>query len=136
MPAPARPVRHDSRLARRLDASPIPNGALLAGVQAVHSAAFWVIQTAICYLLYTGIRGRTDRRAAAAATIAVGESLIYAGNGFRCPLTDLAEGLGADSGQVTDIWLPKRLADNIANIYVPMLGLALLLHARNLRRRR
>lgn len=124
----------NSRLAQRLDASPIPNEALLVGVQAVHSAAFWIIQTAILYLLYAGLRGRTDRRAAAAATIAVGESLVYAGNGFRCPLTDLAEGLGAESGQVTDIWLPKRLADNIANIYVPILAVALLLHARNLRR--
>jgi len=39
----------NNRLAQRLDASPIPNEALLVGVQAVHSAAFWIIQTAILY---------------------------------------------------------------------------------------
>jgi hypothetical protein len=90
-----------------------------------------VIQTAIMFLLYKGLRKQTDREAAIAAGIAVGESAIYAGNGFRCPLRTLAENFGDESGQVTDIFLPKWLADNVANIYTPMLVAALYLHARN-----
>jgi len=35
------------------------------------------------------------------------ESLIFAGNGFRCPLTRIAERLGAERGSVTDIYLPS-----------------------------
>ena len=103
----------------------------LFGVKAFHSLAFFVIQTAIFYLLYKGVRGESARRAAAAFAIATGEVLIYAGNGFRCPLTGLAEELGAERGSVTDIFLPKWLASNVANIYTPLFVLGVGLHARN-----
>ena len=105
-------------------------------VKAVHSVAFFILQSAIVYLLYKGLRGESDGRAGAAAALVGAECAVYAGNGFRCPLTGLAEDLGAEHGQVTDIFLPKWLADNIANIYAPMYGLALLLHVWNLRRAR
>ena len=42
------------------------------------------------YLLCAGVVKRTDRRAAVAATVVGGESLLFAANGFRCPLADLA----------------------------------------------
>lgn len=105
-------------------------------VKAVHSAIFLVLQSAIVYLLVKGVRGETDRRAGAAAALVGGECLVYAANGFRCPLTGLAEGLGAERGSVTDIFLPSWLASNVANIYGPAYALALLLHCRNLLRRR
>jgi hypothetical protein len=101
-------------------------------IKLVHSLAFGVIQTAIVYLLYKGLRRQTDRNAAVAASIAIGESAIYAGNGFRCPLTDLAERLGSEHGAVTDIFLPRWLASNVARIYTPLLVLAIALHSRNL----
>jgi hypothetical protein len=103
-------------------------------IKVVHSVAFGVIQTAIVYLLYKGVRRQTDRNAAIAASIAIGESAIYAGNGFRCPLTDLAERLGSEHGAVTDIFLPRWLAANVARIYTPLLVLAIALHIRNLRK--
>jgi hypothetical protein len=105
----------------------------IVAVKSVHTLAFLIIQSCIVYLLYAGLRRRTDRSAAIAATVALGESAIYAGNGFRCPLTGLAERLGAEKGSVTDIFLPRWLAANVANIYTPMLVLALYLHGRNLR---
>jgi hypothetical protein len=107
----------------------------LFGVKAVHSVAFWVIQSAIFFLVYKGLKGESDRAAAGAAGIAIGETLIYVGNGFRCPLTTLAEDLGSEHGAVTDIFLPDWLASNIARIYGPMLAFAILLHARNIARR-
>lgn len=109
--------------------------ALLAGVKAFHLLAFLIIQSAILYLVYSGLRGRSDRRAAIAAGIATAESAIYAGNGFRCPLTSVAEDLGAEHGQVTDIFLPQWLASNIARIYVPLFALGLALHGRLMARR-
>ena len=101
-------------------------------IKAVHSFAFFVIQTCILYLVYSGFRRQSDRRAAIAAGVALAESAIYAGNGFRCPLTDVAERLGASSGSVTDIYLPRWLAANVARIYTPLLVLGIYLHARNL----
>ena len=109
---------------------------LLFAVKSVHSLAFFVIQSAILYLVYSGWRGRTDRRAAAALAIATAESVVFAGNGFRCPLTGLAEELGSERGSVTDIFLPGWLASNIANIYVPLLALGVSLHGRNIIQRR
>ena len=108
---------------------------LYVGVKTVHSVAFIILQTAILYLVYKGLRRESDSKAAAAAVLVGGECAIYAGNGFRCPLTGLAEDLGAESGQVTDIFLPDWLARNIANIYAPLYVVALILHGRNLRRR-
>ena len=109
---------------------------MLFTVKAVHSLIFLALQTMIVYLVYTGIRGKTDRTTAIVGAIVGGECVIYAANGFRCPLTRVAEDLGAESGSVTDIFLPKWLAANVANIYAPMFLLAILLHVRNLRRRR
>lgn len=117
----------------------LPEGSrrpLYVVVKTVHSIAFLILQSAILYLLYKAVRGESDRRAGASAILVGGECLVYAGNGFRCPLTGLAEDLGAESGSVTDIFLPNWLASNIARIYGPMYAIALLLHGRNLVKKR
>ena len=88
------------------------------------------------YVLYTGFAGRTGKRAGIAGAIVAGETLVFAGNGFRCPLTGLAERYGAQSGSVTDICLPRWLAHNMPAIHTPLLVLMAYLHARNLRRAR
>jgi hypothetical protein len=108
---------------------------LLAAVKGVHSLIFLFLQSTIAFLLVTGVKGRTDRRTAIAVAVVGAECAIYAGNGFRCPLTGLAEDLGAERGSVTDIFLPRWLAANIDRIYGPLFALALVLHGRNLRRR-
>jgi hypothetical protein len=87
-------------------------------------------------VLYAGFARRSDRRAAVAAAVVATECLIFAGNGFRCPLTAVAERLGAEQGSVTDIYLPKWFAHNLPAIHVPLIGLAGFLHTRNLRARR
>jgi hypothetical protein len=111
-------------------------GRALVAVKAVHTLAWFSIEFCMMYLLYAGFAKRTDRRAAIAAAVVGGESLIFAANGFRCPLTDVAESLGAEDGAVTDIYLPRWLAHNLPAIHVPLILLAVFLHARNLRQRR
>jgi hypothetical protein len=76
----------------------------------------------------------TDRRVGTAAAVIAGETLLFAGNGFRCPLTELARRYGAASGSVTDIYLPKWFAHNIPAIHAPLLALMTHLHVRNYRR--
>lgn len=114
---------------------PVARRLAIVAVKAFHSAVFLLLQSMICYLVYKGIRGESDRKAAIAAVIVGGECAIYAGNRFRCPLTGVAERLGSEHGAVTDIFLPGWLARNIANIYGPLFFVALLLHYRNLRSR-
>ena len=82
-----------------------------------------------------GGSGWEDRRTAIAAGIVGGESLIFLGNRCRCPLTGMAQALGATRGSVTDIYLPWWLASNLVPIHVPLLALALYLHTRTFLRR-
>jgi hypothetical protein len=108
------------------------HGALLVAVKLVHTLLWFSIESCMAYVLWAGFAGRSDRRAAIAAGIVGGETAIFAANGFRCPLTQLAEHLGAEHGSVTDIYLPPWLARNLPAIHVPLIVLAAFLHLRNL----
>jgi hypothetical protein len=61
----------------------------------------------------------------------VGEVVVFTADGSRCPLTDVAERLGADSGSVSDIYLPDWIADHIPHITTPAFAVGLLLHGWN-----
>jgi hypothetical protein len=107
----------------------------LVSVKAVHSLIYFSVEFCMGYLIYAGLRGREDRRTAITAGIVAGESIIFLGNRCHCPLTGLAEDLGAARGSVTDIYLPGFLAANLVWIHMPLLALVLCLHARNFLRR-
>ena len=113
-----------------------PRPAVVAGIKTAHTLAWLSIESCVLYVLYAGLRGRTDRRAGIAGSVVAGEVLVFAGNRCRCPLTKLAERYGARSGSVTDIYLPKWFAHNMPAIHAPLLVLMAYLHARNLRRSR
>jgi hypothetical protein len=102
-------------------------------IKAVHTLAWFSIESSVLYLLYAGIRRKSDQRAAIAGAVVIAESLIYAANGFRCPLTNLAVKLGADRGGVTDIFLPRWFARNLPAIHAPLFVVAIFLHVRNIR---
>ena len=108
----------------------------LAAVKLVHTLAWFSIEACMVYVLWAGFRRHSDRRAAVAAGVVGAETLIFAANGFRCPLTKVAERLGAERGSVTDIYLPPWFARNLPAIHVPLILLAGYLHRRNSRRRR
>jgi hypothetical protein len=105
-------------------------------IRGVHTAAWFSGESCVGYLVCARTTGRSDRRAVAAATVVAGECLIFAANGFRCPLTGLAERAGATSGSVTDIYLPAWFPRNLPAIHVPLLVLIGWLHGRSLDRRR
>jgi hypothetical protein len=108
----------------------------VAAIKAVHTLAWLSIELCVVYVLVAGLAGRTDKRVGIAASVVAAETLIFAGNGFRCPLTGLAKRYGAESGSVTDIYLPKWFAHNLPAIHTPLLALMAYLHLRNLRRGR
>jgi hypothetical protein len=105
----------------------------LKAVKGFHTLAWFTIEACMMFVLYSGIRKRTDRRVGQAAAVVAAEILIFAGNGFRCPLTPLARRLGDPTGSVTDIYLPKWFAHNLPVIHVPLIVLSVALHAHNLR---
>ena len=101
-------------------------------IKVIHTLAWFSIESCMNYLLYAGFAKRSDRHAALAAEVVGAESLIFASNGFHCPLTLLAESLGAEHGSVTDIFLPKWFTRILPAINAPLLVLAAFLHGRNL----
>lgn len=105
----------------------------LKAVKGFHTFAWFTIEACMVFVLYSGIRRRTDRRVGQAAAVVAGEILIFAANGFHCPLTPLARRLGDPTGSVTDIYLPKWFADNLPAIHVPLIVIAVVLHVQNLR---
>jgi hypothetical protein len=110
-PPPVRPVR-------------------LALIRGLHTAAWAAIEACVGYLLWSGLAGRSDRRAAVAAAVVAGECLVFAADGFRCPLTGMAEAAGATSGSVTDIYLPGWFARNLPAIHLPLLAIIAWSHLR------
>jgi hypothetical protein len=66
--------------------------ATLVGIKTVHTAAFFSIGSCLAYFAYSSLAKRSDRRAAIAGAVVTGETIVYALNGFRCPLTSLASG--------------------------------------------
>jgi Polyketide cyclase / dehydrase and lipid transport len=132
-----------AKLEERAEPRPSPSeapaggsDAALQAVKAIHTLAWFSIEACMGYVLYAGFARRSDRRAGIAAGVVATESLIFAGNGFRCPLTQVAERLGAERGSVTDIYLPRWFARNLPALHVPLISLAGYLHARNIRARR
>jgi hypothetical protein len=113
-----------------------PRPAAVAAIKTIHTLAWLSIESCVLYVLYAGFAGRTDKRVGIAASVVAAETLVFAGNGLRCPLTELAERYGAQSGSVTDIYLPKWFAHNMPAIHAPLLVLMTYLHAQNLRRSR
>jgi hypothetical protein len=110
----------------------VADARLVALIRGVNTAAWFAIESCVGYLLWSGSTGRSDRRAAAVA----GECLVFAADGFRCPMTGLAEAAGAPSGSVTDIYLPTWFAWNLQAIHLPLLVLIGWLPGRTLSHRR
>ncbi len=108
----------------------------LAALKTAHTSIWLVVEAAMAYLIVSGLRRQTDRRAAVAAVVVATESIVFLGNGARCPLTTMATRLGSGSGSVTDIYLPRWLAHNLPAIHVPLVLLAVYLHLRNLRQQK
>jgi hypothetical protein len=108
----------------------------LVALKVVHTLIWFSVEASMMYVLYKGLRGRSDRAAAIGGAIVAGETAVFLANGARCPLTGFAERLGAESGSVTDLYLPKWLAHNLPAIHVPLVLLAVYLHTRNIRRLR
>ncbi len=115
--------------------SPTGRRLLLFGVKGIHTVAFGIIAGAIAVIFGDGLRARPARRTGVAAAIALTECAVYAANGFVCPLTPVAERLGAQRGSVSDIFLPDVVARNLTWIATPILVAGLAMNAAALRGR-
>jgi hypothetical protein len=80
---------------------------LLTAIKILHTLVVVVMFTAILFLLYSGITGQLSKWTTIAFVVISIEVVIYVGNGFRCPLTKMAERLTPAGHPVFDILLPR-----------------------------
>ena len=82
-------------------------------IKVLHTIVFAVLSACVAYVLMSGAFNQITSWTWGAIAAIVGEGLILAASGGRCPLTSVAERLGAVDGSVSDIFLPKWAADRI-----------------------
>ena len=107
---------------------PDRRGRALSAIKAVHTAIFFSIAGAILLAAWDGLRGRPRRRTAVAGGVVLAESAVFVSNNQVCPLTPLAEQLGAGRGSVVDIFLPDWAARRIPVVAGSAAVLALVLN--------
>ena len=119
-------------------ASMIPRGRrgeALVAIKAIHTVIFASVFAAVVVTLWDGIRSVPRRRTGIAGGIVLTETALYLSNNQVCPLTPLAEELGAVRGSVVDMFLPAPLARRIPLLAGSAAVLSLLLNVRALARR-
>jgi len=114
----------------------MPRRIALASIRAVHTLIFAVILACIGWLFWTGAVGRRDRTVGFAAGIVAVEVAVWIGNDRVCPLTPMAEHLGAERGSVSDNFLPEVMARTLPIWSTLLLVTAAVLHVRSARWRR
>jgi hypothetical protein len=135
-PNPRRPAWSEALtipLARRVPVGARP--AALVTIKLIHTAAFFSVAGLIALFDWDAVRRQPRRRTAIAAMVALTEAATFASNNLVCPLTPLAEELGAARGSVTDIFLPAWLSERIPLISSIALIAGLVLTGRDWRRR-
>lgn len=105
------------------------NAMLLIFIKLLHTIVFLVMVAAILFLLYCGLTGQISRWTGFAFALVMVEVLIYAGNGFLCPLKVWADHLTPAGQPMSDIYLPRWIADRIVVVSTPILVVACLLIA-------
>jgi hypothetical protein len=92
-------------------------------IKVAHTAVFWILSVCVLYVLFSGLANRITAWTWVAVGLVVIEGVVLVSSGWICPLTLLAEHLGARRGSVADIFLPKWFADRI----FPVCGTAFLI---------
>ena len=89
-----------------------------------------LIASLVAVVAVDGLRQDPRRRTALAAAVGVSEAFVYVSNNQVCPLAPLAVELGAQSGTVTDIFLPDWVSRRVPLVSGTMLVVGLILNLR------
>lgn len=101
----------------------------LALIRAIHTTIYLVMAASTFVLVYAGVSGARGLWLWVALVLLGVETVVYVGNGMRCPLTALAVRYGAETGYVFDTFLPERATRYTFNFFgtLMVLGLGLLI---------
>lgn len=100
----------------------------LAIVRGIHTTIYVVMAACTFVLLYAGLTGWHGRLLWWAMALLGIETVVFMGNGMRCPLTALAVRYGAEKGYAFDTFLPERATRHTFRFFgsLMLVGLVLL----------
>jgi hypothetical protein len=101
----------------------------------VHTLIFFFASGCIVYVVYCGIVGKSNRYLIASLGIVFAIGVIYAINGFECPLATIVHQL-AGRRDVPDIFFPDWFANEIMPVSTVIYLIGVVLVARNFYRNR
>lgn len=102
---------------------------MLTLVRWVHTSIYLVMAASTFVLLYAGITGATGPWLWLALALLAIETVVFVGNGMKCPLTAMAVRYGATSGRVFDTFLPERATRYTFRFFGTVMVVGLLLLA-------
>jgi len=82
-------------------------------IKLFHSVIAFFMLGCLFYIFYAGITATFNWLLIVAVITIIIEGIAILLNGWRCPLTTLAERWGAEKGSVADIFMPGILARNL-----------------------
>jgi hypothetical protein len=91
----------------------VPMRLTVVHIKVIHTVIFALLSGCVLYVLASGAFNRITFCTWGAAAAIVIEGVVLLVSGERCPLTTVAERLGAADGSVSDIFLPRWFADRI-----------------------
>jgi hypothetical protein len=95
-------------------------------IKFVHSVIFWWQALCLAYLLFVCITGIFSIFVLLAIISILINGVLLLLNKGRCPFTTLAEKQGAQSGSITDLFLPDCIARNIFRVSFPFFILEII----------
>jgi hypothetical protein len=104
-------------------------------IKLIHTLIFIFASSCIVYVVYCGFLGKTSRFLIASLGIVFAIGVIYAINGFECPLATIVHHL-AGRRDVPDIFFPDWFANKIMPVSTAIYVIGAVLVARNLYRDR
>ncbi len=103
----------------------------LAWVRSVHTAIYIVMASSVLFIDYCGITRHRGFLLAAALALVSLESIVFLGNGMKCPLTRLARKYGAVSGYAFDTLFPEKCTRHTFRVFGGLLVVGIVLLAIN-----
>lgn len=94
-------------------------------VRGVHTAVYLVMASSVFAVFFAGLFGVRGQWLFAALGLVGIEVTIFIGSGMKCPLTAVAERLGAKPG--ADTFLPERLTRYTFKFFGPLIVVGLVL---------
>jgi len=101
--------------------------AALALIRGIHTAIYLVMAFSTLALVYAGVTGANGWWLGVALCFLAVETVVFVGNGLRCPLTAMAVEYGAEKGYAFDTFLPERATRFTFRVFGSLMMLGLLL---------